>query len=105
MHGRTVEVVGEVGAALAALLPARREHEVVDDQLAAPGEQVGQGLPAVGAVEPVGLIDTLPGQLPAPRAEAVAPAGELLLLGQQRRARGQPLLVGYDLVLHPGSPL
>ena len=60
MNGGAVEMVGQERAARAALLPARTEHEVIDDQLAAAVEQVGQRLLATGSVEHIGLVDLDP---------------------------------------------
>jgi hypothetical protein len=55
---------------------------VVDEQLAAPVEQVRQGARAVGAVEAVLLLDRYPGE-PAPRLrQRVTTAVEVLLLGE-----------------------
>jgi hypothetical protein len=46
-------------AADAAFLPSRPEHEVLDEKLAAPGEQVGKCFPAVRPLENIGLVDLL----------------------------------------------
>jgi hypothetical protein len=82
VHDHTIEAVGPEGAAGAALLPVGPEHEVVDEQLAAPVEQVRQGARAVGIVEAVLLLDRYPGE-PAPRlGQRVTTAVEVLLLGE-----------------------
>ena len=52
---RAVKMVGHKRAARASLFPVGMEHEVVDDQLAAPGEEIGQGFPAIWAVEGISL--------------------------------------------------
>jgi len=49
--------VGEERAALAAFLPARIEHEVIDDELPAAVEEIAEGYAALGADEDV--VDTL----------------------------------------------
>jgi predicted dithiol-disulfide oxidoreductase (DUF899 family) len=79
------------------------EHEVVDEKLRAPVEEVGQRLRPVVGLEAVVLLHCNPWQrLPFP-GEVVAPAGELLLLCQERGPGGQPLLARPDLVLrHSG---
>jgi hypothetical protein len=87
-----IEVVDPEGAALAALVPARVEHEVVDDELVAALEEVGQRLLAPGPVEDVVLLHLLPRQLPALLAELVAQAREFLLAGQVLAARLDPFL-------------
>src|SRR6185437_12288003 len=86
-----IEVVGPERAALAADIVLRGEHEVVDDQLAAAVEEVGQRFVAVGAVEDVVVLDRFPGQrMPLPRQPVPRP-GELLLLREELLARLEPL--------------
>ena len=75
MHGGAVEMIGEERAARAAFLPAGTEHEVIDEQLAAAAEQVGERLLAAGPVEHVALVDLNPGQFAALPAELVAARG------------------------------
>src|SRR6266576_2256996 len=78
----------------------RAEHEVVDEQLRAPVEKLGQRLRPVVGLEAVVLLDRDPRQrLPLP-GELVAAARELLLLCQQRGAGGQPLLARPDDLAH-----
>src|SRR4029079_11734820 len=95
----TVEVVGPERAALAAGLPVRGEHEVVDDELGLAVEQVGEGRRAARALELVALGDLDPGQRAAGGAELVALAGELLLAGEQLLAGLDPLRSRNDLVV------
>jgi hypothetical protein len=100
VNGRAIEMIRQQRAARAALLPAWSEHEVVDDQLAAPVEQVGERLLAGRALEDVSLLDLDPGQLASERAQPVALSGELLLLPQEPLARGDPVVAGYNRVIH-----
>src|SRR5439155_27231053 len=87
------------GADRAACLEGRSEHEVIDQQLSAAVEEVGQGLRALLGLEAVLLLDRDPGQ-PAPLlGQLVAPAGELLLLLQQLVALRLPLVLRADPVL------
>jgi hypothetical protein len=58
----------------------------------APVEEVGKRLRAVVGLEGVVLLDSDPRQRLPPASELVALAGELLLLGQKRDSRGQPVL-------------
>src|SRR3989454_1275293 len=96
VHAGGIVVIGPERAVPAALVPLWGEHEVIDDQLAAAGEQVGQRLLPVHAVERVGLFDALPRQrLPLP-IQLVLGAGERLLAGEQRGTRGEPLVVRDD---------
>jgi hypothetical protein len=98
-----VGVVGHVGAALAALLPARGEHEVLHHELAAAVEQVGQRARALGRVEDVVLVDAHPRQRAALARDLVAEAGQLLLARQQGLALGEPLLMGNDGMVQVGD--
>jgi hypothetical protein len=87
MHDDAVDVVALERTADARIGPARTEHEMLDDELAAPGEEIAQRLFPVGAVEHVLLVDPDPRQRAALGAQLVAPPGPRLLLGQQRLAR------------------
>src|SRR5262249_20907315 len=106
MRHDAVEVVGPEGAALAARLPIRIEHEMVDDELTAAGEELGQVLPAVRSLEDISLVHALPRQIAPFLAERVAQPRELLLPGKQLLARCDPLVARNDLVLlHDQSSL
>src|SRR4030095_3577326 len=94
MPARAVDMVGAERAADAAFLPVRPEHEMLDHELAAPVEQVGERHLATRPVEYIGLVDLHPGQLAALGTELVALARELFLLRQQRLARGDPFPAG-----------
>src|SRR5262249_59322333 len=78
MGREPVEIVGPEGAGLAARLPIRREHEVIDDELGLAGEEVRQALPARGPLEVIGLLHALPGQLAPRPAQLVPDPAELL---------------------------
>src|SRR5437868_10082665 len=93
-----VEVVGPERARLAAGLPVGAEHEVVDDELAAAVEQVGEARLAARAGELVVLGDLDPGQVAARGGEPLALVGELLLAGEQLLAGLEPLGARNDLV-------
>src|SRR5207248_7343680 len=75
------------------------EHEVVDEQLGAAVKELCEGLRAVLRLEAVVLLDRDPGQLAPFPGQLVAPAGEFLLLLQQRVALRLPLLLRADPVL------
>ncbi|MCY1429694.1 hypothetical protein D9M71_456210 [compost metagenome] len=91
-----VDVIAQVRATGAALIPALGEHEVVDDQLAAPPEQVRQFQFAVGSLEVVVLVDFHPGQGTAFGAESVPFPGEGFFVGQVLFAGGDPFFPRYD---------
>ena len=76
MREHAIRMVGHVRAAWAALLPARPEHEVLDDQLALTGEEVRERNPAAPAFEAIILLDLHPWQRPAFRAERIHLAGK-----------------------------
>ena len=110
MREDAVEVVGDERAARAAgvLLvdtEPEAEHEVIDEQLRATVEEVGERLRPLVRLEGVGLLDRHPGELPAPAGELIALAHVRLLGVQQLLAGGQPLLSRSHRVLgHRGSP-
>src|SRR3989338_6214934 len=91
-----IDMVGQERTARAALLPAGAEHEVVNDQLAASGEEIDETLGTLPALEDIRLVDPDPGQRPAFGAQLVALAGEGLFLVQQLPAFDPPLLPGDD---------
>src|SRR5439155_20664317 len=91
-------MIGHKRAALAALFPPGAEHEVIDDELTTPVEEVGERLLALGAVEHVILLDLEPRQLTPLPTELITQPGELLFLCEMRLARLEPFLSGHDLV-------
>src|SRR5262245_48495885 len=99
MHADAAETVGAQRAVRAPGFVVRMEHEVVDDQLSAAGEQSGERLFAVGTVELVDLRDALPRQAALQAAHLVALARERLLLLEQLAPGGQPLLVRDDWMI------
>jgi hypothetical protein len=72
---------------------------VVDQQLGAAVEQLGQGRRALLGVEAVGLVDLDPGQLAALAGQLVAESGVVLLALEQFVAGGLPLLAADNLVV------
>ena len=57
-----VDLIGKQRAAGAAFLPIWAKHEVIDDQLTTPVEQVGEREAAIGALEQIVLLNRDPGQ-------------------------------------------
>src|SRR4029453_4620671 len=100
MKRGAVEAVRRIRTAGAAgLRPAgrrRAEHEVVDDELRAPVEELGQRLAPLVRVELVLLLDRHPGELLPPARKLVAAPRQLLLLGEERGPGLQPLVAGAD---------
>src|SRR5262245_26020787 len=75
------------------------EHEVIDEELRAPGKEVGQrALPLLG-VELIRLVDPNPRQLPPLPCQRVALADVFLLRIEQLDSRLQPFLARSGLVL------
>jgi len=91
------DLVGPGRAARTAVLPARVEHEVPDDELAASAEQVEQAGLAVWARKDVVLVDLDHGEPAALGVQRVSPPRELLLLGQKPLAGDQPLVSCHDV--------
>lgn len=81
MRDDTDHVIREERAANAAFFPVRSHHEVIDDQLAAAVEQIGEGLTALRRIEHVGLIDLHPRQRAAFARKLVAGAHVRFLFG------------------------
>jgi hypothetical protein len=71
---------------------------MLDHELAAPFEQIGQRLLAVGPIEHTGLVDLDPGQRAALFAELVARPGVFLLMRQMGFARLDPFFARDDFV-------
>src|SRR5579883_523425 len=92
VNREAVEAVRNHRAGGAARRPVGSEHEMVDEELRAPAEEVGErGAPAIG-LEAVLLLDLDPGQLLPPPRQLVAAPRQLLLRLQQIEPRRQPFL-------------
>ena len=93
VDGEAVEPVRDRRAGRTSRRVVGPEHEVVDEELRAPAEEVRQrGAPFVG-LESVLLVDPDPRQLLPPPRQLVAAPRQLLLLLEQRRA-------GLSAILH-----
>src|SRR5919106_5960559 len=105
MEEDAVERVRDRRAGRTPRLEVGPEHEVVDDQLRAPAEQVFERSAPLVGLEPVLLVDPNPGQLLPPPRQLVAAPGKLLLGLQQLEPRGTPFFTGSGLVLRHRSCL
>jgi hypothetical protein len=103
--GEVADLVDEHRAAVAADVLVRPEHEVVEQQLPAPFEQIGQRDLACRAVEGVTLLDSHARQHAALSRERVAGPSGLLLLAEQRVVCCLPLRLGDDRWKVHGAPL
>src|SRR5205809_7226873 len=72
---------------------------MIDDQLAASVEEIGERLLAVRPLEDIPLLHPDPGQLAASPAQLIAQTGEFLLLAQVLLARNEPLLSSHVRVV------
>src|SRR5216683_3871763 len=99
MNKNAVDMIELERTADASLAPIRAEHEMLDDQLTASAEQIGEGFLPVGPVEDVSLLHLYPGQCAPLRAQPVAQAGELLFLAQEFGTGRQPLFLRDDRML------
>ena len=99
MRQDAVDGVRARGARRAAGLVAGAEHEVVDEQLRAPLEELGERPRPLVGPEPVLLLDRDPRELSAQSRELVALPRVGLLPPEQLVAGGLPLLAGADPVL------
>src|SRR6266436_5383565 len=100
-----IEAVGDRRAGRAPCGVLGPEHEVIDEQLRASFEQIGQRHRALVGLEAVLLVDADPGQfLPPPRQFVAAPRQLLLGLEQLQPGR-KPLFTCSGLVIgHSFSP-
>ena len=106
MREHPVEAVGRRRAGRTASRVAGPEHEVVDDQLRAPVEQLRECARAFGRIEAILLLHLDPRQLASQFRQLVTEPGVLLLPREQRLSRGQPRLACSDLVItHHWPPL
>ncbi len=90
------DLVDEHRAPVAAFVLIRPEHEVIEEQLPAPLEQVEQPSLAVRPVEDVVLLDLEPRQPAALGGERVSCPGDFLFLGKERLTGCLPLRRGDD---------
>gem|GEM_PF-44780 len=77
------------------LVPLRRKHEVIDDELIPLPEELREGYLSFGTVEVISLLDFLPRQFAPLPAQFIAELCEFFLLRQKRFPRRQPLVVGH----------
>src|SRR2546423_6866979 len=99
-----IDRVGDRGADGTARLVRRAEHEMVDEQLRATIEELGERLRPRLGLEAVVLLDRHPGELPPLLRERVAAPGELLLFREQLPAGRVEFLLCADLVLRHCLP-
>src|SRR6476646_3176146 len=91
-------MVGFEGAAEAAFLPIGAEHEMVDDQLAASFEEIGQCDLPVRTVENVLLVDFHPREGATLGGELIAHPGKAFFIGKMLFAGIKPFLARNDLM-------
>ena len=95
-HG-AVEPVGNRRARRAAGRVLGPEHEVIDEQLRASGEELSERRRAVIRLEAVLLVDSNPGQFLPPPRQLIAPPSKILLGLEQFFPDRNPFLSRNDL--------
>src|SRR5664279_6285673 len=105
MLPRCIDMIGDERAAGAHMVRSRRQHEMIDGELAAAAKQVTERAFTLGRFEDIGLLDPDPGQLPALGAERIKFVSDGALFGQKRLAGDKPLFARNDLMVHGQSPL
>ena len=83
---------------MARILRRYRRIGVIDDQLRAPIEEIGERKSAIRPLELVRLFHALPGQFAALAAQRIARAGEGFFVGQVRPAGRDPIIMRDDFV-------
>src|SRR5215813_11259140 len=105
MNGEAVEAVRDRRTRRTTCGVVGAKHEVVDEKLRAPAEEVGQRrLPFVG-LEAIGFIDLNPWKLLTKARQFVAVPRKLLLRLEQLESRAEPLLTGPGRVFRHHSCL
>ena len=79
MRENAVEAIGQQRAGRAARLLTRTEHEVINQELTAPIEKIGESFPAGGRIENVFLADFDPGKRLALLIDPVPQMNEFFL--------------------------
>jgi hypothetical protein len=92
MNDRALGVIGFERTAGAPCVPLRAEHEMMDDELIVPAEQVGERLFSLRRVEDISLLDFGPGKGAALGGDEIAQACQRLLVLEMRLARGKPFV-------------
>src|SRR3954463_4152144 len=106
MRDEAVEAIGDRRARRAACGVIRAEHEMVDEELRAPSEQLWQRRAALLGIEAVLFVDTDPRQLLSPARELIATPRQLLLGFQQLEPGGKPLFTRSGCMFrHRFSPI
>ena len=102
---RAVEAVGDRRAGRTSCRELGSEHEVIDEQLRASSEEIGEGCCALVGLETVRLVDANPGQFLPPVRQFVAAPRQRLLFLQQLQPRCKPLFTCSSLMIgHGFSP-
>src|SRR5437762_12056007 len=83
-----VKVIRQIGAAFATFVPVGTEHEMINDQLTAPVEKIGQGFLAIRPFEYVILVDLHHREAPSGGAERIALASKIGRASCRERAGG-----------------
>jgi len=105
VHDEAVETVRDRRTGRAAGGVVGPEHEMVEEELRAPSEEIREGRCALVGLEAVLLVDPDPGQLLPPPRQLVAAPCVLLFRLEQLVPRCQPLVTCPDRVCRHGPSL
>lgn len=89
-------MISDERAAFAHMIGSRRQHEVIDRELAAALEQIRKRAFALRSFEHVRLLDFDPGKPTTFGAKRIELVRYGFLLEEERPAGGKPLLSRYD---------
>src|SRR5438045_9541903 len=92
----TIEMIGQVRAALAAFLPSGTKHQMINNQLTAAIEQIRQRFLSIWSVEHIFFVDLDPGQLTTRRTERVTLTSKLFLPHEQVLPNDEPFSFRSD---------
>jgi len=82
MHANRIETVGPKRTTPAPFLPIRREHEVIDQELASSFEEIRQRLLPARSCKEIILADLNLGQFPALLTQPIPQPSEFFFLSQ-----------------------
>lgn len=91
------QVVGQEGAAVAALGHVGAEHEVINDELLAAGEKLGESGWTVRAGEFVGFGDVYYRKVTALGGKSISCSSVLFFLGEEIETGSEPIFTGCNL--------
>ena len=99
VDGKAVEAVRDRRTGGTARCVIGPEHEVIDEELRTPSEEICERRASLVGLESVLLLDRDPGQLAPPPRKLVAEPGVVLFADEELLACGEPFFTCSDLVI------